>query len=334
MVAQPFEIKWGWKGMTAIENTNGKSPLVMMLCDCDAKTMQLLRENFELTPGVFDGFELQSSTVERASIQGLVTRGDIGANRHVIEAIENLSIIACYGVGIDAIDVAFARERGIVVTNTPDVLTDDVADIAIGLVLALMRDIIGSHAFVKSGRWKVASRSLVRRFYGSKVGIVGFGRVGSSVAKRAAAFDGKIGYFDFASRNVADATFFPNLIDLAAWADVLVVTLAGGDATNGIINREVLTALGSSGFVVNVSRGSVIDEVALLDALEGHHIAGAGLDVFWNEPGIDERYLHLDNVVLQPHHASATVETREAMGRLVVDNLAAHFKGLPLLTPV
>lgn len=273
-------------------------------------------------------------TQHAASIRAIATRGELGASAELIGALPNLELIACYGVGTDAIDLAAARDRGIRVTNTPDVLTGDVADIAVGLSLALMRRIPAADAYVRSGAWAERNMDLVTRLYGKRVGIVGFGRIGTTLARRLSGFDVEIGYFDLAARSDSPHRFFGQLTDLAQWCDLLIVTLAGGAATKAIVNAPVLQALGPQGFLVNVSRGTTVDEPALIDALQRHAIAGAALDVFWNEPRIDPRWLSLDNVLLQPHHASGTVETRRAMGQLVRDNLAAHFAGQPLLTPV
>jgi lactate dehydrogenase-like 2-hydroxyacid dehydrogenase len=267
-------------------------------------------------------------------IRAIATRGELGASADLIGALPNLEIISCYGVGTDAIDLVAAWNRKIQVTNTPDVLTGDVADLAIGLALSLMRCIPAADAFVRSGAWARGNMDLVTRLYGKRVGVVGFGRIGTTVAKRLSGFDVEIGYFDVAARAGVSHSYFNDVVKLAEWSDVLVVTLAGLPSTQKIVNARVFEALGREGYFVNVSRGSVVDEPALLDALKSHQIAGAALDVFWNEPNIDPRFLTLDNVVLQPHHASGTVETRKAMGQLVRDNLAAHFSGRPLLTPV
>jgi lactate dehydrogenase-like 2-hydroxyacid dehydrogenase len=269
-----------------------------------------------------------------ASIRAIATRGELGASGELIAALPRLEIIACHGVGTDAIDLTAARSRGIRVTNTPDVLNGDVADMAVGLSLALLRRIPQADAYVRSGAWVTRNMDLVTRLYGKRVGVVGLGRIGKTVARRLSGFDVEIGYFARAPRADSPHTFFASLIDLAAWSDLLIVTVAGGADTRGLVNAEVLRALGPQGFLVNVSRGSTIDEPALLDALERSAIAGAALDVFWNEPRIDPRFIALPNVVLQPHHASATVETRRLMGQLVRDNLQAHFDGRPLLTPV
>lgn len=267
-------------------------------------------------------------------VRAIATRGELGASAELIGRLPALEIIACYGVGTDAIDLATARARGIRVTNTPDVLTGDVADIAVGLALAAMRRIPAADAHVRSGAWARGNMDLVTRLYGKRVGMVGFGRIGTTTARRLSGFDVELGYFDLAARAGSPQRFFPSLTELAAWSDLLIVTLAGGAATHGMVDAKVLQALGPKGWLVNVSRGSTVHEPALLEALEQRQIAGAGLDVFWNEPRIDPRFLALDNVVLQPHHASGTLETRRAMGELVRDNLAAHFAGRPLPTPV
>lgn len=269
-----------------------------------------------------------------ADVRAIATRGDLGADAALIAALPKLEIVACYGVGTDAIDLAAARERGIRVTNTPDVLTGDVADLGVGLALAMMRRIGAGDAHVRSGAWQDGDMPLVTRLYGKRVGIVGFGRIGSTLARRLSGFDVELGYFDVAQRADSPHRFFDKLTELAQWCELLIVTLAGGSGTRHLIDAAVLDALGPRGYLVNVSRGTTVDEAALLDALERRAIAGAALDVFWNEPRVDPRFLALSNVLLQPHHASGTVETREAMGGLVRDNLAAHFAGEPLLTPV
>jgi D-3-phosphoglycerate dehydrogenase len=268
------------------------------------------------------------------NVRAIATRGEIGASAELMKALPGLEIVSCYGVGTDAIDLSHAKANGIRVTNTPNVLTADVADIGVGLLLAVARQIPQADRYVRDGRWRNANMQLVTRVHGKKVGIVGMGRIGVEVAKRLAAFDCPIAYFDINRRDDLPYTFVPNLITLAEQSEFLIVTLAGGASTQGIINADVLQALGGDGILINISRGSTIDEAALLDALERNVIKGAGLDVFWNEPNIDERFLTLENVVLQPHHASGTVETRQAMGKLVRDNLAAHFAQQPLLTPV
>jgi lactate dehydrogenase-like 2-hydroxyacid dehydrogenase len=268
------------------------------------------------------------------AVRAVAAQGHRGADAALMDALPALEIIANYGVGVDGIDLAAARQRGIRVTNTPDVLTGDVADSAIALALAAMREIPRGDAHVRGGGWAKGNLPLARRFHGCNVGIVGLGRIGVAVAHRATAFDCTIGYFNRSPLPSSPYQAFPTIEALAAWCDVLVVTVAGGAGTRALIDAEVLRALGPRGFLVNVSRGTTVDEPALLDALADHSIAGAALDVFLNEPDIDERFKTLPNAVLFPHHGSATVETRRAMGQLMRDNLAAHFAGKPLLTPV
>jgi lactate dehydrogenase-like 2-hydroxyacid dehydrogenase len=268
------------------------------------------------------------------SIRGIATRGELGASAELIAALPNLEIIACYGVGTDAIDLAAARSHRVRVTNTPGVLNGDVADLAVGLSLAVIRRIPAADAHVRSGAWATRNMDLMTRLHGKRVGVAGFGRIGTTIARRLSGFDVEIGYFARSARADSPYRFFDDMVDLAAWCDVLIVILPGDAATRGIVNAEVLRALGPQGFLVNVARGSTVDEPALLDALERQTIAGAALDVFWNEPRIDPRFMGLSNVVLQPHNGSATVETRRAMGQLMRDNLEAHFNGQPLLTPV
>jgi lactate dehydrogenase-like 2-hydroxyacid dehydrogenase len=267
-------------------------------------------------------------------IRAIATRGELGASAELMQSLPNIEIVSCYGVGTDAIDLAHARSRGIRVTNTPDVLTEDVADIALGLLLATARHIPQADAFVRSGQWGMTPMPLVTRVAGKRVGIVGMGRIGQAIASRASAFGCDIRYFSRNPQPQVSYVFERDLTALAGWCEFLVAIVPGGDATKDIINADVLAALGSDGILVNVSRGTTVDENALITALEDKTIKAAGLDVFLNEPAIDPRFLDLDNVVLHPHHGSGTVETRKAMGQLVRDNLAAHFSGQPLPTPV
>ena len=277
----------------------------------------------------------RAALIARASaVRAIAAPGHLGADAALMDALPALEIIANYGVGVDGIDLEAARQRGIRVTNTPDVLTGDVADVAIALALSVMREIPRGDAHVRGGGWAKGNLPLARRFHGCKLGIVGLGRIGLAVAHRAVAFDCAIGYFNRSPQPASPYQAFDTIAALAAWSDVLVVTVAGGSGTRALVDAAVLQALGPRGFLVNVSRGTTVDEPALLDALERQSIAGAALDVFLNEPDVDARFKALPNVVLFPHHGSATVETRRAMGQLMRDNLTAHFAGQPLLTPV
>jgi lactate dehydrogenase-like 2-hydroxyacid dehydrogenase len=268
------------------------------------------------------------------SVRALGTRGDLVVDAALTEALPALEIIACNGVGVDGIDLAYAKRRGIAVTNTPDVLTDDVADMGLALLLATARRIPAGDAFVRSGAWAEGPMALTTRFCRKRLGIVGLGRIGRAVARRAAGFDMEIAYCDLSRQPDVPYAWHADPVSLAGAVDFLIVCAAGGAGTRALIDVAVLEALGPAGMLVNIARGSIVDEAALLAALRARRIAAAGLDVFQGEPAIDPEFAALDNVVLQPHQASGTVETRKAMGRLVHDNLEAHFAGRPLLTPV
>ncbi|WP_372617466.1 2-hydroxyacid dehydrogenase [Falsiroseomonas sp.] len=270
----------------------------------------------------------------RDTIRAISTKGEVGADAALMDALPKLEIIACYGVGYDLIDVAAAKARGIRVTNTPDVLTEEVADMAIGLLLAAARRIPAGDAWVRDGPWKSrGSMPLTTRVWGKRLGIVGLGRIGAAIARRAEAFRMPVAY---SARQKRDAPYdwYPTPAALAPHVDILMVSAAGGEATRGLVDRAAIEALKPGAIFCNVSRGTVVDEAALLEALRSRRIAAAGLDVFLNEPEIDPEFLTFDHVVLQPHAASGTVETRKDMGRLMRENLEAQMDGRPLLTPV
>ncbi|WP_170975827.1 2-hydroxyacid dehydrogenase [Rhizobium sp. FY34] len=269
-------------------------------------------------------------------IRGIATRGELGANRAMIQACPKLEVISVYGVGFDAVDLEACRERGIRVTNTPDVLTNDVADLGLAMMLCLSRGMIGAETWVRDGSWAAKGLyPLKRRVWGRRAGVLGLGRIGFEVAKRLKGFDMQISYSDTGPKDYAsDMTFVADPVELASGCDFLFVTLAASAATRHIVGEKVIAALGAEGMLINISRASNIDEEALLSALETGKLGSAALDVFEGEPKLNPRFLALDNVLLQPHHASGTIETRQAMGKLVRDNLMAHFAGQPLLTPV
>jgi len=267
--------------------------------------------------------------------RGLATRGDVGADAALIDLLPNLEIIACFSVGYDGVDLARCRERGIVVTNTPDVLTHCVADLGMGLVLAVLRRIVEGDRYVRAGRWlREGVMDLGAAPRGKTLGIVGLGRIGLELAARAEAFGMNIAYYNRNQRADVDYAYHGDPASLAAACDVLALTCPGGAETHHLVDADVLAALGGAGVLVNIARGSVVDEAALVAALQSGTIAGAGLDVFEAEPQVPEALFAMDNVVLQPHQASATVQTRTAMGDLTIDNLLAHFAGKPPLTPV
>jgi hydroxypyruvate reductase len=267
-------------------------------------------------------------------IRAIAGGGESQVTSALISQLPALEMISVFGVGYDRYDVAAARKRGIPLTNTPDVLTDDVADMGIALMLALSRSIPQADQYVRDGKWTRGPMPLARKVSGARLGIVGLGRIGSAIARRAAGFDMSIAY---TSRNKvvgSPYTYYPTPAALAAEVDFLMVITPGGAGTKGLINAEVLTALGSKGYLINVARGSVVDESALITALQNKGIAGAALDVFENEPHVPAALCAMSNVVLAPHVASATWQTRRAMADLAFANLQAHFAGEPLLTPV
>ena len=270
-------------------------------------------------------------------VRAIATRGELGADAALIAACPRLEIISVYGVGTDAVDLGAARARGVRVTNTPDVLTEDVADLGVGMALALARGMIGAEAWVRDGSWQTrGGYPLQRRLWGKRAGILGLGRIGMAVGRRLAGFGMSIAYSGRAPKPDAPEgwDFVADPVALAQGCDLLVMALAATPQTRHIVDARVIEALGPDGMLVNISRAANLDEEALLDALEAGRIAGAALDVFEGEPALNPRFLALKNVVLQPHHASGTHETRRAMGQLLRDNLEAHFAGRPLLSEV
>jgi hydroxypyruvate reductase len=268
-------------------------------------------------------------------VRAAVTNGIVGIKGDVIEVLPALEIIGVFGVGVDAVDLATARARGVRVTNTPDVLTEGVAELGIALLLAVARRIPFNDRYVRAGRWpKEGDPALASSLAGRRLGIVGLGRIGRRVAQLAEAFGMDIRYGGPRRKEDVSWRYCDGLVEMAREVDVLMLTCKGGAETAGLIGREVIEALGPEGWLINITRGSVVDEAALVDALVGGRLGAAGLDVFAREPHVPEALLGLDNVVLQPHQGSASEETRSAMGRLVLDNLEAHFAGRPLVTPV
>ena len=268
-------------------------------------------------------------------IRAVAAQGETRVSAELMALLPALEIVAVMGVGYDGIDVAAAKARGVVVTHTPNVLNDDVADLAIGLMLSTARQLPAADRHVRAGQWRSAGpMPLARKMSGARLGLVGMGRIGQAIAQRAAAFGMPIAYTARHGKPELPYLYLPTPAALAAQSDFLVVITPGGEGTRRLIDAEVLAALGSKGILVNVARGSVVDEAALIDALERGVIAGAGLDVFENEPNVPERLCKLPHVVLTPHIGSATGQTRQAMADLAVANLAAHFAGRPLPSPV
>jgi hydroxypyruvate reductase len=269
------------------------------------------------------------------TIRAVTGGGESQVSRALMEKLPALEMISIMGVGYDKVDVPAAIERRIPVTHTPDVLNDEVADLAIGLMLSVARKIPQADRYVREGQWAAkGAMPLARKMSGARLGIVGLGRIGQAIAKRAEAFGMDISYTTRTQRAESRYRYYPSARELAAQVDFLVLITPGGEGTRKLVNAEVLQALGPRGYLINVARGSVVDEQALIAALQQGAIAGAGLDVFENEPNVPEALREMDNVVLTPHMASATKETRQAMADLALNNLKAHFAGQPLLTPV
>ncbi|THU57403.1 hypothetical protein C4D60_Mb03t03160 [Musa balbisiana] len=270
-----------------------------------------------------------------AAIRAVVGNSKAGADADTIDALPRLEIVACFSVGLDKVDLAKCRERGIRVTNTPDVLTDDVADLAIGLAIAVLRRLCQADRYVRSGAWlSKGDYKLTTRFSGKTIGIIGLGRIGLAIAKRAEAFGCPISYYSRSEKPNTNYKYYSNLVDLAANCHVLVVACSLTEETYHIVNREVLDALGPKGVLVNIGRGPHVDEPELVAALREGRLGGAGLDVFEQEPYVPEELFGMENVVLVPHVGSGTNETRNAMADLVIGNLEAHVMNKPLLTPV
>ncbi len=268
------------------------------------------------------------------SIRAICGSGESKVSAELINMLPALEIISIMGVGYDGVDVAAAKARGVMVGHTPDVLNDDVADLALALMLNVARRIPQADQYVRQGKWPGGPMPLARKMSGTRLGIVGMGRIGQAIAHRALAFGMSIAYTARSAKPALPFTFHATPRELAAASDFLVVITPGGAATRKLIDAEVLRALGPEGYLVNVARGSVVDEAALIEALQQGTIAGAALDVFENEPKVPEALRALDNVVLVPHIGSATVQTRHAMAARAFDNLQAHFAGKPLPSAV
>ena len=273
--------------------------------------------------------------VHGAEIAGVATNGGVGLKPDIMAALPKLEMVAIYGVGLDAIDLHEAARRGLKVSTTPDVLTGDVADQGLALLLAAARRVSYGDRYVRAGEWtRKGEMPLTIRLGGKRAGIVGLGRVGQALARRLSALDLKVLYTDQVELPGQPYTFMPDILSLAGAVDFLIVAAAGGDGTRKLVNAEVLRQLGPEGILINVSRGTIVDEEALVSALESGTLGGAGLDVFAAEPNVPPGLLALDNVVLAPHAASGTRESRREMGELVLANLKAHFSGEALPTPV
>jgi hydroxypyruvate reductase len=268
-----------------------------------------------------------------ARVRAVASFGPTPVDAALMDALPKLEIVSNFGVGVDQIDLDAAKKRRLIVTNTPDVLNECVADTAIALVLCTLKKLPQSDAYTRAGKWLQAPFPLTTSLGGKTLGILGLGRIGEAIARRAIACGMKIRYHNRRKKE-APFPYDPDPVALAKNSDVLMVVTPGGAETQNLVNAKVLDALGPKGYVINIARGSVVDEPVLLRYLQENRIAGAGLDVFVDEPRVPPEFFRLDNVVLFPHVGSATQETRKAMGDLQIENLRRHFAGQPVLTRV
>jgi hydroxypyruvate reductase len=308
-------------------------PEIILTAQGHAGTMATLQSEFSCHK-LFAAPDKERFFKEHASVRGLATFGPLPVDGKLMDALPKLEIVSNFGVGVDAINLDDAKARGIIVTNTPDVLNDCVADTALALVLMTLRRFPQSEVYLRAGKWVAnGPYPLTTSAGGKTLGILGLGRIGEAIARRAAACGMKIRYHNRRKKDVA-YPYDPDPVTLAKNADVLMVVTPGGPETLRMINAQVLDALGPEGYLVNIARGSVVDEPVLLRYLQEKRIAGAGLDVFADEPRVPPAFFSLDNAVLLPHVGSATIETRKAMGDLQIENLRRHFAGQPVLTRV
>jgi lactate dehydrogenase-like 2-hydroxyacid dehydrogenase len=305
--------------MKTVLQIGGFAPEIQAQLDAEFRCLDLA--DLDREPGLAD------------TVSAIVTRSNQEVPADVVHRLPALEIIATCGVGYDLIPRALAAERGIVVANTPDVLNAAVAELCIGALLALLRRLPQADRFVRAGTWRTAAFPLATSLAGKHVGIVGMGRIGKEIARKLEMFGVALAYHGRTDQRLA-WRYEADLVSLARDCDILILCAPGGADTHHLVDARVLDALGPGGYLVNVARGSLVDEQALLAALEAGTIAGAALDVFDNEPDIDPRFLALDNVLLTPHLGSATHETRAAMAQLMLDNVRSWFRSGRALTPV
>lgn len=309
-------------------------PTLLQITPIHADAQQRLDRDYTVITAKLPAIDATWLAAHGAGIEGVVTGGHLGIPNALVAGLPQLKVIGINGVGYDKVDLDFVREKGVRVSNTPDVLTEDVADLAIGLTLSLLRRLPHAHDHVRSGKWPQGEMPLARKLSGKRVGIIGLGRIGREVAKRLSGFTDKISYTDRAEQPGVPFTFYPDAVALAKEVEILIVCAAASASTRKLVDCKVLEALGSDGVLVNIARGSIVDEAALVDALRDKVIAGAALDVFEDEPNVPAALREMDHVITTPHIASGTHETRRAMGELMLDNLDAFFANRAMPTPV
>jgi lactate dehydrogenase-like 2-hydroxyacid dehydrogenase len=308
-------------------------PTLLQLCPIHPEAQTRLDAGYTLIRTDLPAVDAAWLAQHAAGIEGVVTGGHLGIPSTLLTALPNLKIVAINGVGYDKIDLDLARSSSVRVTNTPDVLTEDVADLAVGLTLSLLRRLPQAFAFVQAGKWPGGEIPLARKLSGKRIGIFGLGRIGRAVAKRFAGFTDHIAYTDVVQHDVP-FTYYPDSLALAGACDIFVICAAASGSTRKVIGAPVFKALGPGGVLVNIARGSIVDEPALVQALQDGTLGGAALDVFEDEPNVPSALMTMENVIVTPHIASGTHETRRAMGDLMIDNLDAFFAGRALPTAV
>lgn len=313
-----------------------QNPFVLQVGPLKPSLAQTLADDYAAWALPEAGADRETFLAEHgADVTAVVTSGRTGVDAALMAALPNLGAVVNFGVGYDTTDVDAAAARGVGVSNTPDVLTDCVADTAVGLMIDTLRQFSASDRYVRAGRWPVdGNYPLTRQVSNTRVGIIGLGRIGKAIALRLSAFGCSISYHNRHRLPDSPYTYASSPAELAKGVDVLIVAAAGGDGTRGLVDRQVLDALGSEGYLINIARGSVVDQDALVAALVNGRLAGAGLDVFADEPQVPAELLGLDNVVLLPHVASGTVQTRAAMEALTLRNLDSFLATGELVTPV
>ncbi|ADZ43244.1 TPA: 2-hydroxyacid dehydrogenase [Yersinia enterocolitica] len=296
-----------------------------------APVMDYLTEKLEQNFTVHKLFEVTDTAEffaqQGENIKGIVTRGDIGVTNEVLTLLPEVQVISIFGVGTDAVDLDYTRERNIIVTTTPGVLTDDVADTALGLIIATSRRLCQADKFLRAGQWPHSSLPLASKVTGKRLGVFGMGRIGQAIARRAAGFDMQIAYTDTAHIESLPYQHVPDLISLARQSDILVIAISGGKDSVGLVDKTIFAAMPNHALLINIARGSMVNQDDLIRALQQKEIGGAGLDVFADEPNVPQALIEMDNVVLLPHIASATIETRIQMSDIVFSNIQAHFAG-------
>ncbi|HEN3653094.1 TPA: 2-hydroxyacid dehydrogenase [Yersinia enterocolitica] len=302
-------------------------PAVLIIAPVMDYLTEKLEQNFTVHK-LFDVTDTAEFFAQQGeNIKGIVTRGDIGVTNEVLALLPEVQIISIFGVGTDAVDLDYTRERNIIVTTTPGVLTDDVADTALGLIIATSRRLCQADKFLRAGQWPHCSLPLASKVTGKRLGVFGMGRIGQAIARRAAGFDMQIAYTDTAHIESLPYQHVPDLISLARQSDILVIAISGGKDSVGLVDRTIFAAMPNHALLINIARGSMVNQDDLIRALQLKEIGGAGLDVFADEPNVPQALIEMDNVVLLPHIASATIETRIQMSDIVFSNIQAYFAG-------